>query len=56
LLKQLSAWDEFLPLLLLDDVVSPDWPEELRQRVLANLEMPPSYNKLLDSLHRAREQ
>ncbi|QRY82158.1 sigma-54-dependent Fis family transcriptional regulator [Pseudomonas sp. PDNC002] len=54
LLKQLAAWDEFLPVLLLGEPAPNDWPEELRRRVLASLEMPPSYNKLLDSLHRAQ--
>ena len=54
LLRQISDWDEFLPILLLDEVIPQDWPEELRQRVLATLEMPPSYNKLLDSMHRAQ--
>jgi sigma-54 specific flagellar transcriptional regulator A len=54
MLKQLQAWDEFLPILLIAEQVSPEWPEELRRRVLATLEMPPSYNKLLDSLHRAQ--
>jgi CheY-like chemotaxis protein len=54
LLKQLAAWDDDLPLLLIDEHVAVEWPEELRRRVLATLEMPPSYNKLLDSLHRAQ--
>ncbi|MBP8184340.1 MAG: sigma-54-dependent Fis family transcriptional regulator [Pseudomonas sp.] len=54
LLKQLGAWDEFLPAVLLDAQVSPEWPEEIRRRVLVSLEMPPSYNKLLDSLHRVQ--
>jgi sigma-54 dependent transcriptional regulator, flagellar regulatory protein len=54
LLKELANWDEFLPVLLLDEQVSAEWPEEVRRRVLATLEMPPSYNKLLDSLHRAQ--
>ncbi|UTW07301.1 sigma-54 dependent transcriptional regulator [Pseudomonas benzenivorans] len=54
LLKDLAAWDEFLPVLLLDEQVSTEWPADLRRRVLATLEMPPSYNKLLDSLHRAQ--
>ena len=54
LLKQLAAWDEYLPVLLLGEPVPNEWPEELRRRVLASLEMPPSYNKLLDSLHRAQ--
>ncbi|MBD9484359.1 sigma-54-dependent Fis family transcriptional regulator [Pseudomonas sp. PDM14] len=54
LLKQLAGWDENLPLLMIGDVAPADWPEDLRRRVLASLEMPPSYNKLLDSLHRAQ--
>jgi sigma-54 specific flagellar transcriptional regulator A len=54
LLKQLATWDEFLPVLLIGEPVPGEWPEELRRRVLASLEMPPSYNKLLDSLHRAQ--
>ncbi|SDI27908.1 sigma-54 specific transcriptional regulator, flagellar regulatory protein A [Pseudomonas flavescens] len=54
LLKEFAAWDEFLPVLMIDEHATSDWPEEFRRRVLATLEMPPSYNKLLDSLHRAQ--
>ncbi len=54
LLKQLASWDEFLPVLLIGDAIPAEWPDDLRQRVLASMEMPPSYNKLLDSLHRAQ--
>ena len=54
LLKTVAAWDEFLPVLLLGEISSADLPEELRRRVLSSLEMPPSYSKLLDSLHRAQ--
>ncbi|WPP01309.1 sigma-54 dependent transcriptional regulator [Pseudomonas sp. HR96] len=54
LLKTLGAWDEFLPVLLIGDVGTPDLPEDQRRRVLSSLEMPPSYSKLLDSLHRAQ--
>ncbi|AYC32522.1 sigma-54-dependent Fis family transcriptional regulator [Pseudomonas cavernae] len=54
LLKQLTGWDELVPLLLIGEPVPADWSEDLRRRVLASLEMPPSYNKLLDSLHRAQ--
>ncbi|MCG4453704.1 sigma-54 dependent transcriptional regulator [Pseudomonas sp. MMS21-TM103] len=53
-LKQTAAWDEFMPILLIDEQAAAEWPEELRRRVLATLEMPLSYNKLLDSLHRAQ--
>src|SRR5471032_1384774 len=54
LLKTLSTWDEFLPVLLLGEISSADLPEDQRRRVLSSLEMPPSYSKLLDSLHRAQ--
>ncbi|HSX70233.1 MAG TPA: sigma 54-interacting transcriptional regulator, partial [Pseudomonas sp.] len=54
LLKQIAAWDENLPVLLIGDPAPTEWAEDLRRRVLASLEMPPSYNKLLDSLHRAQ--
>ena len=54
LLKTLAAWDEFLPIMLLGDISSIDLPEDQRRRVLSSLEMPPSYSKLLDSLHRAQ--
>ena len=54
LLKQIIAWDENLPLLMIGESVPADWAEDLRRRVLASLEMPASYNKLLDSLHRAQ--
>ncbi|MCM2320151.1 MAG: sigma-54 dependent transcriptional regulator [Pseudomonas sp.] len=54
LLKQLGAPVEGLPLLLIGEQDSSDWPEGLRRRVLARLDMPPSYNQLLDSLHRAQ--
>jgi sigma-54 specific flagellar transcriptional regulator A len=54
LLKTLATWDEFLPVLLMGDNSSIDLPEDQRRRVLSTLEMPPSYSKLLDSLHRAQ--
>ena len=54
LLKTLSTWDEFLPVLLMGENSSLDLPEDQRRRVLSTLEMPPSYSKLLDSLHRAQ--
>ncbi|MGY2290215.1 sigma-54 dependent transcriptional regulator [Pseudomonas sp. SDO528_S397] len=54
LLKTLSTWDEFLPVLLMGEISSVDLPEDQRRRVLSTLEMPPSYSKLLDSLHRAQ--
>ncbi|WXL27302.1 sigma-54 dependent transcriptional regulator [Ectopseudomonas mendocina] len=53
-LKQLAGWDSFIPTLLVGEQISVDWPEEQRRSVLASLELPLSYNKLLDSLHRAQ--
>lgn len=54
LLKQLGPQAANLPLLLVEEQGSGDWPDDLRRRVLARLDMPPSYNQLLDSLHRAQ--
>ncbi|MDR3412060.1 MAG: hypothetical protein P4L87_14140, partial [Formivibrio sp.] len=54
LLKTVAAWDEFLPVLLLGEISSADLSDDLRRRVLSNIEVPPSYSKLLDSLHRAQ--
>ena len=54
LLKTLANWDEFLPVLLLGEPGAVELPDDLRRRVLSHLEMPPSYSKLLDSLHRAQ--
>ncbi len=54
LLRTLAGWDEFLPIMLLGEISAVDLPEDQRRRVLSSLEMPPSYSKLLDSLHRAQ--
>ena len=54
LIKQMGKGDENVPLMLIGEPAPADWPEEIRRRVLTSLEMPPSYNKLLDSLHRAQ--
>ena len=54
LIKTLAGWDEFLPVMLLGEISSAEFPEDLRRRVLSNLEMPASYSQLLDSLHRAQ--
>ncbi|WP_288472235.1 sigma-54 dependent transcriptional regulator [uncultured Pseudomonas sp.] len=54
LLKQVVAWDEMVPLLLLGEAAQPEWPDDVRRRVLVSLEYPLAYNKLLDSLHRAQ--
>ena len=37
LLKQVAAWDEFLPALLIDEQIASEWPEEQRRSVLVNV-------------------
>lgn len=54
LLGQLDKWDENLPVILLDPAQSANWPDHLKQRLLAVMEPPLSYNHLLDALHRAQ--
>lgn len=54
LVSQLDKWDENLPAILLDTEQASRWPNHLRQRLLAVLPPPLSYNQLLDSLHRAQ--
>ncbi len=58
-LTELLSWNELAALILLDstsesgaDLEKID--SELRHRVIATLATPPSYNKLLDTLHRAQ--
>ena len=46
--------DENLPVILIDPEQSSKWPDHLKQRLLAVLEPPLSYNHLLDALHRAQ--
>lgn len=54
-LKGLHTWDKGLPVLYVEDSTNLDTlSDALRQMVVSQLEMPPSYNKLLDSLHRAQ--
>lgn len=54
-LSSLLAWDKGLPLLSMGDITLLDGvPESLRRSVLASVAMPPSYNQLLDSLHRCQ--
>ena len=54
LIKELMQWDEFLPIVLLDDQQPVSLPAALEQLILTRLEMPPSYSKLLGILHRAQ--
>lgn len=54
LLRQLGGTVEHLPILLFGDQDCSGWPDELRHRVLAHLDMPPSYSQLTDALHRVQ--
>jgi len=54
LLEQLTAWDPSMPMLLVGDTLE-DLPEALaNHHVVETICLPLSYNKLLDSLHRAQ--
>ncbi|PKM31775.1 MAG: sigma-54-dependent Fis family transcriptional regulator [Gammaproteobacteria bacterium HGW-Gammaproteobacteria-11] len=54
LLSQLDRWDENLPAILLRAEQASQWPDHLKQRLLAVLDPPLTYNQLLDALHRAQ--
>ena len=54
LIAQLDKWDDALPVISCDSGDPSDWPEHLRQRLLAILPPPLAYNQLIDALHRAQ--
>lgn len=54
MIEDIIAWDQGAPILYIGDDSTDDVSENLRRAILANVEMPPSYNKLLDSLHRCQ--
>ncbi len=52
--KEVNEWDDSVAILLVSgERVDEEMESSLRHRIIAQLETPPSYNKLLDSLHRA---
>lgn len=55
LCKFLTEWDHTLPLVLLDDM-DPEHIQDndTQKSVIARIETPPSYTKLMDTLHRAQ--
>ncbi|HEY3698025.1 MAG TPA: sigma-54 dependent transcriptional regulator [Spongiibacteraceae bacterium] len=55
LLREIHEWDATAPVILFGEQ-DPNTIEdtEMRRKVIAHLEFPPSYNKLLDTLHRAQ--
>ncbi len=54
-LREIHDWEPTVPVIVFGDQ-DPDTVEdpELRRKIIAHLDFPPSYNKLLDTLHRAR--
>jgi len=54
-IEALLTWDKGIPILSIGSAVPAEsLPENIRRALLASVEMPPSYNKLLDSLHRCQ--
>ena len=55
LLKEINEWDKGMPMIYVGDEELPtDLPDDVRRSIIAQVSMPPTYNKLLDSLHRAQ--
>ncbi len=56
LLKGIREWNDELPVILVgDNPPSEDHlDDQLRHMIIANIAMPPTYNKLVDTLHRAQ--
>ena len=54
-LQEIREWDNGIPVVIMDGigVVEDDWESALRHMVIAKLDTPPKYSKLLDTLHRA---
>ena len=62
-LQELVAWNDTMSLVAMDSLEGGDpgliqlidkAEENIRRRIIATLDIPPTYNKLLDTLHRAR--
>jgi len=55
-LEDIRAWDDALPVILVGEqqVVGDDWELLLKHMVIGSLALPPTYNKMLDTLHRAQ--
>lgn len=55
LFNEINEWDKGMPIIYIgDEEIPSDLSEDVRRSVIAQVKMPPSYNKLLDSLHRAQ--
>lgn len=54
-IEQLSEWDPGIPVMLIGDHPDSELLEDTaRSRIIAKMTFPPTYNKLLDTLHRAQ--
>lgn len=56
LLKDLRNWNDEVAVIVIGDVTAQQdsLDDSFRRMIIANLSVPPSYNKLVDTLHRAR--
>lgn len=55
MLNDINDWDKGMPIIYVgDDELPAELSEDIRRAIIAHVTMPPSYNKLLDSLHRAQ--
>jgi len=56
LLKDLRNWNDEIAVIVIGDVTAQQesLDDSFRRMIIANLSVPPSYNKLVDTLHRAR--
>lgn len=53
--ESVKEWDPGLPIILMGDHPESELlDDELRSRIIAKINFPPTYNKLLDTLHRAQ--
>lgn len=54
-LLEIHRWDDSIPVALLSGAGSVDdsWDAAIKHMVIASVDMPPKYSKLLDTLHRA---
>ncbi|WP_196158025.1 sigma-54 dependent transcriptional regulator [Reinekea sp. G2M2-21] len=53
--ESIREWDPGLPIILLGDHPESELlDDDLRSRIIAKINFPPTYNKLLDTLHRAQ--
>ncbi|OUR69624.1 sigma-54-dependent Fis family transcriptional regulator [Bermanella sp. 47_1433_sub80_T6] len=55
MLNTINDWDKGMPIIYVGDEPLPEeLSEDVRRAIINHVTMPPSYNKLLDSLHRAQ--